>query len=677
MTDKHVWIDNGKPMGPIVTARTAGEAERFAAEELSRYFEKMSGTALPVREGTSGHDTPSILILDGARPSNRKLLRDCPLDELEHDGYLIKSVGRDLIITSLDPFGIVHGTYQYLVRVLGVRFYDYGSAGEDVPCLETITHEPVSILKNPRLSYRAMQMTYRLARIDWMAKNGFNYARIGADHDLDWWDERLREMAPEFQKRGIRISFGHHDFHMFIPEKLYLEDHPEYFPEANGKRGRRAQFCWNLKNSEVLDEVVHRLERFLSRHPEIETLDFWPSDGLCELDAEDYRAVVGEERPAYEGWQDQVAGASETARMGNPYKADVYAALTCHVAEALAPKFPDCKIVIVAYGDLTQPSTRIRLPENVICTIAMYWRCYRHGLFEEDCVYNDQYRQIVREWREMYPDRDTHLAEYYMGMTAYASLPYPILTTLFEEWPRLLEMGVTGAKVHTGRDADFTTVPYNINYLAFQSIAWDDARSADEFLETYCRGFFGDAWEEMVAMYQAWEERCRRAPHTQPSIHFFHWLFDEDTCRRSQELIERARTKADDPKTQYRLFRLSLLVRYASKALRGSEMLLERTQAARDGRPTEELDRKLLPWVREMDQHVRRLIELGQDIYGHVAETDFMRRGELKTKHSRWERELATLLDADRVSKNTDPDILRAAEGEPSRDLAPGNPTQQ
>ncbi len=182
----HIWIENGKPLAQIVISHTAREAERFAAEELSRYFEIMSGTPLPVSEGTSNRCLPSIVILDGSRPSTRALLADCRTDELVHDGFLIQSVGDDLIIASLDPFGVVHGTYQYLARVLGARFLDYGTAGEDIPSLTTIAHGPVDIVKNPRLNYRGMQLTYRLDRIDWMAKNGFNYTRIGSDHDLEY-----------------------------------------------------------------------------------------------------------------------------------------------------------------------------------------------------------------------------------------------------------------------------------------------------------------------------------------------------------------------------------------------------------------------------------------------------------------------------------------------------------
>jgi hypothetical protein len=77
---------------------------------------------------------------------------------------------------------------------------------------------------------------------------------------------------------------------MILPKKLYEKDHPDYFPP-----GGTGQFYWSLKNPEVMDEVVWRLEHFLARHPEIEKLDFWPSDGVGDIDPDDYRAATGEE----------------------------------------------------------------------------------------------------------------------------------------------------------------------------------------------------------------------------------------------------------------------------------------------------------------------------------------------------------------------------------------------
>jgi Domain of unknown function (DUF4838)/Glycosyl hydrolase family 67 N-terminus len=660
LNSTHIWIQNGRPVGQIVLAYGASEQEEFAAEELAAYLKKMSGGSMPIKHGLRKRDKASIVILDASRPANRKFLTKLPVCELQDDGFLIQSVGDDLFIVSEDSFGIVFGTYQYLRRVLGCRFLDYAPHGEDIPSTETVQHDAVSILKNPKLSYRGMQMAHSIRRIDWMAKNGFNWLRVGNDNDLDWWDTKLEEMKPHFRKRGIRMNFGHHMFHMILPRRLYEQDHPDYFPQEGD-----GQFHWSLKNPSVLDEVIWRLEKFLRRHPEIEKFDFWPTDGLCKIDAEDYRVATGEDMPDDDGeWRENVAGVTEWARLGNPHKEAIYAALAKKVADALGPKFPDLEIVLAAYADLTQPSKRVLLPENITATIAMYWRCYRHSIFDDGCIYNDQYRQIIQEWAEMYPGRSLYLSEYYMGMGVHVSLPYPIITTLFREWPDLIELGIVGGKVNTGRSVDTAVVPYNINYLAFQSIVWGDAQHAEEFIGEYCKDYFGDAWQEMAEMYLLWEDRVQHAQDTQPGMVHFNLMFDRDTLARSRELVDSALAVAKAENLRYRIQRVGRLVDYASKALPISHLLWKRRACASDSETsTEQIDKELGPLLQEMVEYYESLIELDQDIIGYVRPTSLMREGDVKVKRSPWERQLAKIRKEAWVGKEFDPNILQARGG--------------
>jgi len=655
----HVWVRSGEAMGQIALAHGAGDQEEYAARELAAYAKKMSKASLPIVHGLRNRARPSIIILDSSRPANRKFIAHLPVGDLRDDGFLIQSDGRDLFIVSKARFGIVFGTYQYLRRVLGCRFLDYAPYGEDVPRKTTIEHGPVSILKNPKLAYRGMQMAYSLDRIDWMAKNGFNWVRYGNDKDLDWWDAKLTEVLPHLRKRGIRINFGHHMFHMILPPRLYAEDHPEFYPDGKP----RAQFPWSLKSPDIINEVVWRLARFLERHPEIEKLDFWPSDGRGEIGAEEYRALAGEEMPEEGEWAERAAGRTDWGRLGDPRKAKVYAIMAKRVGEALAEKFPGVEIVLAAYADVAQPCPDVRLPGNVTCTIAMYWRCYRHSVSDEGCLYNDQYRQIIREWTALYPDRNVYLSEYYMGMGCHASLPYPVVTAIFRDWPWLMESGIAGAKVNTGRAVSTAVVPYNINYLAFQAIAWGDAASADAFIEDYCKAFFADAWREMRDMYLLWEQSVQDAEHTQPGIWTLHRMFNEDTLARSRELVEAALDKTDNAKAHYRISRVGRLVAYAARALPVSRQMAERERVAGEGGPTEELDKALIPALQNMTEHFESLKDLDQDIVGFVKPTSFFLEGDVKCKPSQWERELGRITQAEWVQNEFDPDILRQTGG--------------
>lgn len=659
MTTKQIWVRDRQPVGCICITGAADDAERHAADELQRYLKLISGAELPIVEGLSDRKTPAIILVNASRPSHLTHVADCPVDQLCDDGYAIHSTGADLIITSREPSGIVHGMYQYLSRVLGASFFDMGLEGCDLPQQSTIAHEPISIVKNPTLRYRGMQMAYGSRRLDWMAQNGFNWVRMGNDNDLEWWDQKLHELAPEYRKRGIRITFGHHSFQMIMPVNRYGSDNPEYFEQVDGKPVKRAQFNWSLKHRKVIDEVTWRIDWFLKRHPEIEQFDFWPTDGVCDVDEDDYRTWTGETMPTDWPDKDQLAGVSLTARLGDPRKARLYAMMTQEVAAALADHHPRVQFIITAYADLTQPCPQTPLPTNVTCTIAMYWRCYRHTLFDEGCVYNDQYRQIVKEWTDMYGEQGVYLSEYYMGMGIHVSLPYPIVTTIFREWKTLRSLGITGAKVNTGREIDRCEVPYNLNYLAFAATVWEDFDDAEAFLESYCRRHFGDAWEPLLALHQLWEQNTQEAEHTQPGYPTMYWIMDNQTIDRSRQLLLEAIAQTRNPLVINRAARLLMLVNYTAAVIEVGDLSVRRNAQINRGEDPSALEQEMLPWMTRMAEHFARLEALDIDVVGFIGDTEHMTAAEQRQKTNRWAADLARLEKADWVKDEFNPDILQ------------------
>lgn len=648
MSMQHCWVKNNQAVGQITIAHTAGAAEIHAAQELSQYFERISDAALPVVTGIRSRTTPSIIIIDASRPANRPLLAGMPVDELRHDGFFIHSAGADLFIAANEPSGLVFGVYQYLTLVLKVRFFDFGLEGEDIPCLDTVEHAAVAILKNPRLRYRGMQQPMDVQRLDWMIKNGFNYARYHFSPDaLEWWDQNGAALTHKLQKRGIRLAFAHHLFDKLIPEKKYLDDNSDFFPIVNGKRGRQNQFSWSLQNQTVLQEVIRVLEDFLGRHPEIDMLDFWPADGFYSLDEEDYRAITGGESPQRGAWEKQAHGRSPTGRLGDPNKAKIYALLIKPVAEALGKRFPKLVISTLHYVDLTQPCPDVRLPDNVAPVPTMYWRCIKHTLLDEQCLYNRQFRQILTEWTQMYPDRLIFLYEYYMGMGCHASLPYPCLTSLFAEWEEMIRMGIGGAHIQS---CDHHAVPYAINYLAFAALAWDNPPTLEGFLRDYCRGFFGEAAEAVYRIYQLWEEGVQQAEDTQPGVSFFARMFTPERVQQCRTILDDAMRGAHDPKVIYRLARLIILMEYARQALTCGKEYMDIAVAQRRGEDVTRLQQQLLPLLPPVACWYRRLWELGQDIC--------RRTGVVESKPANiWARAIKQFRKQPRALAEFDPDV--------------------
>ena len=407
--------------------------------------------------------------------------------------------------------------------------------------------------------------------------------------------------------------------------------------------------------------VIHRITEFLSRHPYVSTFDFWQSDGMCTIDEEDYKTMTGEAMPKDESWKKFAAGATPSSRLGNPLKAKILAVMAREVAEALRERFPTLKVSLSYYADLSQPCKEIAMPANVMPAMAMYWRCYKHPIYDKSCKYNRQYKQVITEVTEHFKGHDVLLGEYYMGMSCHVNLPYPIITTLFKEWPWLLEMGITAAKVHTGWIADTQPTSYNINYLAFQAIVWDDASSAEEFLEAYCKEFFDTAWQPLYEMYMLWEEGMQNAPDdTQPGYAFIGLVFDNKRIDRCRALLDQAMHETNDPKVLYRISRLIILIEYTRMSVRLTEHYYPMALKQRTGEPTEDLEKKLLPLLQPMADYARRLKELDQDIWGYPRYEEMMNEPFPVDGLTPWEQALARYRKKPGAEEAFDADILEA-----------------
>ena len=69
-----------------------------------------------------------------------------------------------------------------------------------------------------------------LPRIDWMAKNRFNWVHPGPNGPYVWERNKSREVfVPEVEKRGLHLEVGGHTFNTWLPPDRYAKDHPDYW----------------------------------------------------------------------------------------------------------------------------------------------------------------------------------------------------------------------------------------------------------------------------------------------------------------------------------------------------------------------------------------------------------------------------------------------------------------
>src|SRR5262249_26374119 len=163
---------------------------------------------------------------------------------------------------------------------------------------------------------------------------------------------------------GLRF-FGGHAFGEILPPDRYGATHPEYFALVNGKRAwekfdgkHGAQPC--TSNPEVVGLTADYVERFFDQHPEYDAFSISLNDGggFCECDR--CRRLDSGTRQTSSA-DPEAGGAGKRAVI-----TDRIVTFANQVAEIVARKHPDKKLLLFAYGPYKLPPVRVKPDPNVI-----------------------------------------------------------------------------------------------------------------------------------------------------------------------------------------------------------------------------------------------------------------------------------------------------------------------
>ncbi len=90
-------VSQGKPTAIIITGKNPGFAEEYAAKELAKYIEKMTGTRLP--QSKTLPRKVKNLILIGTPQTNKEIARliqegliELSKESLREEGFIIKTL---------------------------------------------------------------------------------------------------------------------------------------------------------------------------------------------------------------------------------------------------------------------------------------------------------------------------------------------------------------------------------------------------------------------------------------------------------------------------------------------------------------------------------------------------------------------------------------------------------
>jgi len=236
---KLVIADKGASLYRIVLPKSSTVHEKKAAQVLQDYLLEISGTALPIITADKPGSSFEILLGQNERLGEKGIEID--FNELEADGFVIKTDSMRLIIAGGNFKGTLYGVYTFLEKFLDCRMYSTKVKvipKRDVIALESINLKEIPVIKFRDVHYR---VTYHDEFSEWHK----------LDHDA----------------RGGRPAWGSwvHTFNRLVPPDIYYKDHPEYFALRDGKR-LPTQLC--LSNPDVLKITIQNLRKQIASNPE-------------------------------------------------------------------------------------------------------------------------------------------------------------------------------------------------------------------------------------------------------------------------------------------------------------------------------------------------------------------------------------------------------------------------
>jgi hypothetical protein len=446
-------VEDGRSRFVIVHATNAPGSVRTAAQELQRYVEKSTGAKLSMVTGDAPLQAPFIAL--GDTPAARAAgisAKDVPLE-----GFRLVSRGGNFFIVGPDTrdgettpeggtsAGTLNGVYTFIEDYLDVRWLLPGPLGEDVPTRTNLLVPTVDRTERP---------VFRNRRVP-----GIQNSQPAVQE----WSAR--------QKLGFSMKLEHsHNWQHVVPPALH-EQHPEWFPEVNGKRPPVIGDRYKLEttNPGLIQHYAQAAIDAYRKDPKLTVFSLSPTDS-------DGWSTSRESKALYD--RNPKGKLSVTPLVLKFYN---------DVAKIVAREFPDRKLAGYIYASYLYPPSAggPQLEPNLFLVVAPSisygYQLYRDGVKED-------WERILAAW-----SAQTSQIAYYdlfnwlKGNTGAITPPAPeILNFAF---PRLAKLGIKGVYIYG--TAEWSQAAVN-NYVIAR-MEWNPALDANALCDEFYRRAYGPA----------------------------------------------------------------------------------------------------------------------------------------------------------------------------------------
>lgn len=532
--------ENGQSSWQIVLPQEASPPVRYAAEELQRFVEEMTGAEMPIVDDSAPLPERAVLLGD-----NRHLPAlgvEVDFEQLGAEGYVLRTAGDRLVIAGGEPRGTLYGVYGLLEEHLGCRWFTPDVSR--IPHYDRLVLPELDETRVPVLEYRE-PYTYDCFDGDWCARNRVNSSA-----------GRLTE------KHGGKIRFGRgffcHTFNRLVPPEEYFDEHPEYFSLVDGKRIReRTQLC--CTNEEVIQLCIDGILEAIESDPGAFVYSVSQNDWYNQCQCENCQRLAEQE-------ESQMAPVLQ---------------LVNRVADAVAERHPGKAIETLAYQWTRKPPKTMRPRPNVIIRLCSIECCFAHPLAECDSEANQRFVEDLRGWAQI--SERLWVWNYVTDFRHYL-LPFPNLRVRDDNIRLFVANNVKGIFEQDTYNTPSSELAALNGYLTAKLLwnpEYDEDTAINEFLEAY----YGNAAGPIRTYIDKLHDRV-----AEENIHMSIWVPPTHAHLTDELLVEADRlwqqaeqAVADQPEVLRRVRIGRMSVDYA---------ILERARLAPDKEPLGPLARE-------------------------------------------------------------------------------------
>ena len=446
--------ENKKCLFTIVTHKDASPPERYAAQQLKTYLDRITSLNFP--EG--GEDAPGNVIVVGTGPLAERLAGPIEPGSLGEEGFIIKSSPGFIVIAGGRPRGTLYGVYEFLER-LGVRFFTPHC--EKIPYSYDLSAPELDVAQKPTLEYREHLYRFYHDYPDFAVKSRVNgsYCRMS-------------------EKQGGFISYAWfvHTFDTIISPEEYFDEHPEYFSFVDGKRLKECtQLC--LTNPDVLSIAVEKVKDALRKAPDARIISVSQNDWDNHCDCDKCSAI----------------DKREGARSGS------LIAFVNAVAEAIEPEFPDVIVDTLAYQHTRPAPKSIRPRHNVCVRLCTIENCLVHPF--EECSHQNRevpladgslasFAKDMDDWSKVC---DRLYVWNYVTCFAHYFMPFPNWRAIKRHMGFMLDRNLKGlfqqGNFSRGDGADLN----EMRAYVITKLLWNPDADVDALMREFADYFYGAA----------------------------------------------------------------------------------------------------------------------------------------------------------------------------------------